>query len=60
MNMDTIDKKRMAWYLMQVKGMANDLAWLQIQPENQSCRADLSEAETYLRTACAALSILAK
>lgn len=58
--MDENDKKRMAWYLMQIKGFANDLAWLQVQPENQSSRGDLAEAETYMRTACAALAILAK
>lgn len=58
--MDENDKKRMAWYLMQIKGFANDLAWLQVQPENQSCRGDLAEAETYMRAACAALAILAK
>lgn len=50
----------MAWYLMQIKGFANDLAWLQVQPENQSCRGDLAEAENYMRTSCAALAILAK
>ena len=58
--MDENDKKRMAWYLMQIKGFANDLAWLQVQPENQSCREDLVEAETYLRASCAALAILSK
>lgn len=58
--MDDYDKKRMAWYLMQVKGFANEIAWLEVQPENQARRSDLSEAETYLRAACAALSILTK
>lgn len=58
--MEENDKKRMAWYLMQIKGFANDLAWLQVQPENQSVRGDLAEAETYMRTSCAALAILAK
>lgn len=58
--MDEYDKKRMAFYLMQIKGFANDLAWMQVQPENQERRSDISEAETYLRAASAALLILAK
>lgn len=58
--MDDITKRRMAWYVMQIQGMANDLAWLQVQPENQECRGDLAEAETYMRASCAALNILAK
>lgn len=58
--MDEIDKRRMAWYVMQIKGFANDLAWLQVQPENQDRRSDLAEAESYLRASCAALNILSK
>lgn len=50
----------MAWYVMQIKGFANDLAWLQVQPENQDRRSDLAEAESYLRASCAALNILSK
>ena len=58
--MDEITKRRMAWYHMQIQGFANEIAWLQVQPENQSCRQDLVEAETYLRASCAALAILSK
>lgn len=58
--MDEITKRRMAWYNMQIQGFANEIAWLQVQPENQSCRGDLTEAETYLRASCAALAILSK
>lgn len=58
--MDEITKRRMAWYHMQIQGFANEIAWLQVQPENQECRGDLTEAETYLRASCAALAILAK
>ena len=58
--MDAVDKRRMAWYQMQIAGFANEIAWLQVQPENQNCRPDLAEAETYLRASCAALNVLAK
>lgn len=58
--MDEVTKRRMAWYVMQIQGMANDLAWLQVQPENQSSRGDLAEAETYMRASCVALNILSK
>lgn len=54
-----LDKRRMAWYRMQLQGIGNDLAWLQVSKEGQDDRKELAEAESYVRAVCCILNLLA-